>query len=228
MELPDVVGAHPKLRFGLHQHTPGAAESVEVVHVQPAEECLQGRIHVGHWDTKRLRFVGVQVDAKLRDRRAQAGVDRGDLRSLPRRLDKCLRHVGQSRQLAIGSILEHQLEPASGAQSEDWRQSESEYDAALQLRELRLHLVQDRLLIEMHGRTLVPRFQQGDDRRDVRVDGIRQTIEAAERRYRFDARIGTQDVLYLAADPIGPYDRGPVWQPDAVDGTPMMFSRTEC
>src|SRR5215510_448764 len=47
-------------------------------------------------------------------------------------LDKCLRHVGQSRQLAIGSVLEHQLEPARGAQPEDWGQSESEDDAALE------------------------------------------------------------------------------------------------
>src|SRR4030095_11099284 len=125
--------------------------------------------------------------------------------------------------LPTGWVREHHLDPACGAQSEDWRQPESEDDAALELRQLRLHLVQDRLLIEMHGRTLVPRFQQGDHRRDRRVDGVRQAIEAAKRRDRFDARIGAQDVLNLADDAIGALDRGAVGQPDGDEEDALIF-----
>src|SRR5256885_10646438 len=60
--------------------------------------------------------------------------------------------------------------------------------------------------------------------RDVRVDGVRQAIEAAERRDRFDARIGTQDVLDLADDAIGALDRGAVGQPRSEEHTSELQS----
>ncbi len=43
----DVVRPVAIFRLGLHHHLPGPAETVEVVHIQAAQKCLQRVVHVG-------------------------------------------------------------------------------------------------------------------------------------------------------------------------------------
>src|SRR6202008_3024022 len=100
-------------------------------------------------------------------------------------------------ELAVRSILQHQLESAGCAQTENGRQAEAEDNRTLELREFRLNGPQDRLLIEVQRVPLVPRLEQRNDRRDIRVDGVRQAIDTTERGDRFDAGGRPQDVLDL-------------------------------
>ena len=55
-----------ELRLGLHQHLPGVAEQVEVVHVQAAEKRLQRVVGVGERDAQGLQLVGVHVHVVTR------------------------------------------------------------------------------------------------------------------------------------------------------------------
>ena len=66
LQQADVLGARAVRRVGLHAHRVGAAELVEVVHVQAAEVDLHRVEHVGHRHAELARLGAVDVGVELR------------------------------------------------------------------------------------------------------------------------------------------------------------------
>src|SRR5207247_11326284 len=111
-------------------------------------------------DAKGLCLVGIQIHAELWNSCPQPGVERSNFRSLTSRLHEGLRHVRQAHELAVRSILQHQLESAGRAETENGRQAKAEDNRTLEPRDFRLDRPQARLLLEVQRVTSVTPFVQ--------------------------------------------------------------------
>ena len=93
----DVVGMIAIFGLSLHQHPPGASETIKIVHVQSAQKCFERIVDIGHRNSHGLRFVGVEFDFELRHGIAKTARHVGEFGALPRRIDDHLRGSGKLR-----------------------------------------------------------------------------------------------------------------------------------
>ena len=154
LELPDIVGAGAEFRVGLHAHRIGAAEAVEVVHIERAEIDLHGVEHVGHGDAELARLDAVDVGIELRHVDLIAGEHAGELRRLRGARQERLGGRVERLVAAPGAILDLQLEAADGAEAGDRRRREHRGERLLDGGELLVQLLGDRDAAERRGPAL--------------------------------------------------------------------------
>jgi hypothetical protein len=139
-------------------------------------------------------------------------------------LHEGLRHVRQARESPSVRSCSISSNPPGCAQTENGGKPKPKTIASGAAR-ISAEPPQDRLLIEVQRVPLVPRLEQRDDRRDIGVDRVRQAIETAERRNRFDAGIRPQDVLDLTHHAIRALDRRAVRQAHGDEEDALIFVR---
>ena len=137
--------------------------------------------------------------------------------------------LGHRRQLAdrpAGAILDLELEAADPRQAPDRRRVEREGARARNRRQPRPHRSEDRV-DRLFLPALVPGFQRHEDRAEVRREGARQRIEAAEEVHADHPRRIHQDALDLARHRVGALERGAVRELEAGDEVALILVREE-
>ena len=145
-EFRDVLGAKTKIGVGLRGDLVGAAEAVEVIHVERAQVDLQRVVHLAQGDVHALGFHAVHVHEELRDARGERGEhlrQAGSLAAVNHHLKRC---AGERVQAGIGAILHHHLETGHTAQAAHRRRRQNQDARVTQLRVSRVELTHDGLL----------------------------------------------------------------------------------
>src|ERR1019366_4150592 len=180
VEAVDVARLGAEFRLGLNHHLPGAAEYVEVVHIEPAEECLQGTVGVGGGDAEGLDLVEVDIHFVGRDIGAE-GIDHvTHLGANACSLGRQVGDVGQFLHAHAEAIFEHELKSSGGAQSLNGRLAEGVGAGFRQARQCPLQVGDNGSKLLVGGGTVVPRFQTGDHGGDIRAGGAGGDIRAAQ------------------------------------------------
>ena len=179
VEAVDVARLGTEFRLGLNHHLPGASKHVEVVHVEPAEERLQGVVRVGDGNAQGLDLIEVEIHFVGRDIGAE-GVDHvSNLGPFAGGLGRRVGHLRQIFDAHAGTVLEHELESSGGAQSLDGRLAEGVGDGFRHPRRGPLNVGDNAAKIQVRSGALVPRFQTGDHGGDIRAGGAGGDVDAA-------------------------------------------------
>ena len=127
MDAVDVVDLGPVGGLGLHVDLPGAAEQIEVVDVEAAENGLERVEHVADADAQGLHLVAVDVEIELGRVGGVGGEHRPERRVLVGGEDEPASGGGELGRIAAPQILELVLEAAAGAEPDDRRQVEGDH-----------------------------------------------------------------------------------------------------
>ena len=194
LQAPHVLGLHAEGRVGLGVHLPGAAELVEIVHVQSAQIDLQGVEDVVHGDAHRLALGAVDVDIQLRRVGAKDGEQADQARLLISGLNQLVGLLLQHVQPFVAAVFDHDFEAAGVAQAAHGRRAE---DGHVGLLNLLVEAVAKRLRDGVGGQIgrlpLFERIENDEHRPQVRT--VRPQHEGQAR----DAD-GMGDALGLAGD----------------------------
>ena len=127
-----------RILLGLYGHPKRAAEQVEVVDIERAEENLQRAENVGQIEPEQFGFGPVEVVFELRCRRAvgRKHFVRIDLRLLFRLRDQRLRRLLERESAVVGQILELELETTGLTDAGDRRRVERDDDPGVDVGQL--------------------------------------------------------------------------------------------
>ena len=149
-----------------------------------------------------------------------------EFRLLPRLGEQCLGRIIQRLGALSGEILDLELEPAGGGNARDRGRVEAERDRVRYGQKLRAHRVED-----MRGgerRTaLVPRLQQREFHRRIRLIGAGQEIRSGDRDHILHTVLRRQDRANLLGDRLGPLQRGAVGKLDHREEVALILDRQE-
>ena len=165
-----------KRRIGLHLHAEGAAELVEVVHVERRHGARERVEHVLHRHAERDGLLPIDLDSELRHRRAVEGVDAGELRVLRERGHELLCRLVEPCRIRIAASLQVDLEAARRADAADRRRIESERQAVAQAAALLHDVARDEL--GGVGAALVPFLERHEHGGGIALVAAADQIEA--------------------------------------------------
>ena len=120
-------------------------------------------------------------------------------------------------------VLELELEAAHAREAADRRRVQRQHARAGDRRELRTHLREDGVERAALVVALVPGRERHEHRAEVRREGARQRVEAAEEVGADDAGRAQQDVLDLLRHLEGAVDRGAVRELEARDEVALVL-----
>ncbi len=213
VDVEDVVDLVPVRLVGLQIDLPDAAEQIELVDVEAADGRLQRVEHVRHGDAEHLRLVAVDVEIELRRVGGEGREHAGQFRLLVGRDQHRPRDRGDvERRLAL-QRLQHELEAAGAAETEDRRQVERERDGLVDRRELRPQLRDDGGRRARGVAALVIGRELDDEERLVGRGHAVEEVEADDRQHARDAGHALIDVLRLRDHVAGAVERGALGQP---------------
>src|SRR6202040_707190 len=138
--------------------------------------------HVRQIEPEQLRLVTIEIVVELRRRRAEGREQllRIELRLLAGFSDQRLRRLIERRAAAAGEVLDLELEAASRAEAGDRWGIEAQRDGVRDMEQLRAHRRHDVRGVLL-GRALVPRLEDRELHRRVRLRRPGEGIEAADR-----------------------------------------------
>jgi hypothetical protein len=168
VEAADVGRRRPEARLGLELDAIDPAEGVEVVHVEGAEEDLQGGEDVGDRDAERPRLRAIDLGIELRHPRSKPREHAGKLGPLARRVHDLPRDRVDVIERAAGDALHLELESAAGADAADRRRREDHDGRLLDRAQLRAQAPDDGVGLELGLLPLRPRLESRENRRHVR------------------------------------------------------------
>ena len=224
VELVDVLGLDAAGRLGLEEDPPLAAEAVELVDVDAAEERLERLVDVADLDALLQDLVAVDVGVDLGHRGAPDAVDVGELGALPRGLQELLEVLLQELDGSAAAVLEPEREAAAGAEALDGGRLESD-DARFQdLRaELSVQAADDRAREHVVALALVPGVEPDEVEGGVRRRGAGEEAEAGDRRDVLDALRLREELLDFLAHRVGPLERGGVGKLDVQEEVALVL-----
>ena len=168
------------IRLRLRDHLVGAAEAVEVVHVDRAEVDLQRLEHVVERDAVLLRLDAIHVGADLRHVHLVVREHARELRRLTRLRDHGLRGLEQLVVADVGAVLDLQLEAADRAEPLDGRRREHHDARFLDLRQRAVQLLRDVQAVQLRGLAVFEGVEREEHERGVRAVGEARDRQARE------------------------------------------------
>ena len=175
MQLPQILDLLPEILLGLHVHLPGAAEQVEIVHVQRAQIHLQRVKHFAHRNAAGLGGRSIDVQKQPGRVGAEAGEQIAQARRLRPVVDDLVGHALQRFQSGISPILDHDFESAGVAQAFQRRRTEHVHHAVANLPlQLRLQIRRDRVGRKFRAQSLVKIVKHHVHRAKIRRVGAEQ------------------------------------------------------
>ena len=196
MDAVDVVDLGPVGGLGLDVDLPGAAEQIEVVDVEAAENGLERVEHVADADAQGLHLVAVDVEIELGRVGGVGGEHCPEGRVLVGGEDEPASGCGELGRIAAPKILELVLEAAAGAEPDDRRQVEGDHVGLADRLELGAQLGEQAVDAERRVVALLEGLQQHDQEAAI---GLRQPVDEAVAYDRADVRdaLGVeQDLLH--------------------------------
>ena len=167
---------------------------------------------VADLDPHDLRLVAVDIEVDLRRVGREGAEDAGQLRLLVGRDQEAAHRRGDvGRRLPL-QRLEHILEPAGAAETDDRRQVERKDDGSRHRAESRAQRGDDRTDALVARGPLCVGFQGDDNKRLVRGSEAIDEVEADDRHDALHTRDQADDVLDLLDDGLGTVDRGALGQ----------------
>ncbi len=190
------------------KHPPLAAEAVELIHVESAEERLHRLVDVAEGDALLQHFVAIDVSVELRHRRGELGRDADQFGPLPRRLEKLLHVLVQEVEAAAGAVLQPEREAALRAKTGNRRRHHGERRGLRhQPAQFHVEMIDDLAGIELRLRSFVPRLEADEIEAVVAGGDARQQAEAGDGVEVGDAFGVGEEIVDLAAHGVGAFER---------------------
>src|ERR1700742_4364317 len=226
VETRQVRGGRTRGIVGLQRHTERSPEQVKVVDVERTQIDLQRVEHVGQTEAQKLRLVAVEVVVELRRRRAERGEEllRTQLRLLARFRDERLRDIVERDAAASAQVLELKLEAAGGAEAGNRRRVETQDDGFRQAKKLRPQLG-DEIRRALLGRTLIPWLEDRELHRRIRLRGVGEEVQAADRTDNIHSRRALENITYFPGHRVGTFERRAVRQLDDDEEIALILHR---
>jgi hypothetical protein len=149
-----------------------------------------------------------------------------ELRLLARFGDHALRRLIERRTASAGEVLDLELKAAGRAEAGDRWRIEAQRDGARDLEQLRVHRGHDGRGVLL-GRALVPRLEDRELHRRVRLSRPGEEIEAADRAHDLDAGRAFEDIAHLLGHRVGALKRRTVRQLDDDEEVALILDREE-
>ena len=133
-----IVDLLAEILLGLHVYLPGAAEQIEIVHVQRAKINLQGIEHLVHRNAHRFGGGAIDIEKQPGSVGAEAGEQIANSRFALAIDYDVVGHLLQRFEVGVAAIFDHHFETAGGAQAFQRRRTQYFHhaigDFVLQLR----------------------------------------------------------------------------------------------
>src|SRR4029453_7972902 len=155
----------------------------------------------------------------------EEGVGESDLRTVAGGCQQRLGDLSELVNIGACAILDHELEAAARAQTEDGREAECEREGALPLVQPSLDARDDGFKLQFLCSAFFPGLQRANHRSHVGVIGLGDEIKAAERSRVFHPGRGADDFFDLFAHPEIALERRPVREPYGDEKDALVFSR---
>ncbi len=199
-------------RIGLDLHLVGAAEPVEVVHVQRAQVDLHGVEHIRDRHAQLLGLDAVQVGVELRHVDLVARERRAQLRRLARLLHEGLRGGEELLVADRAAVFQLHLEAAHRAEALHRRRREHGDERILDGAVLLVQLAGDGATRQVGRLALVERLERDEHDAGARAVGEAVDRQAREGHGAFHAGVLQGDVRHAADHVLGAVQRGAVGQ----------------
>jgi len=177
VESLDVVRPFAVLRFGRHQHLPGAAVLVEVVDVVGAKGRRQRREDLVDRNPRLFHLLAVDVHEQLRNGRAPQGLCAAEQRVAVSARQELLQYFLQAFWTAVAAVLDEELVSARGAETENRRWIERQHQRFLDSCGLHEQLANELL---RGGLAFVPRLLGHEQRCRVVAEAATDEVEAGK------------------------------------------------
>ena len=227
LQAGDVLDIVAELWLGLGDDLIGAAEAVEVIHIETAEIDLERFEKILQRDALRLRFFAIHIGLELGHVHGVSGVDLHELTASVSGADEILGGFVERGVALIATILDHHFKSPGRADAVHRRRGKDEDHGVLNLHEFPIERARNGFAGELGSSAILEVIEADENDPAVRTDAESVNGEPGESNRVFHARVIETDLGHAAHDLVRAVERGAVGKLGETDEILFVLRRNK-
>mgnify|MGYP007026932923 CR=1 FL=1 len=225
LDAGDVGGVFAELVIGLRGDLIGAAEQIEVVHIDGTEINLQRLVQIGQRDAHRLSLSAVDFEFELRRAGAEAGDQRDEARFVLGSGEELLRGGFEGVESGVVEVLHLDFEAAGIAETTQWRRWQHEHAPFLNGGEFFADAGEQAVAFHLGRGALGEVIEDEEGRADVGLVCLKHRGITGDGEGVDDARDLLRHAVHLAHDGVGAVKGGGIGELHEHNGVSHVLRR---